>query len=55
MRAGSEFLGTVIGAGLLGFGIDRHFEIQPWAMIILLFVGFVSATMRAQHLMNKKD
>jgi len=55
MKAGSEFLSTVIGAGLLGFGIDRYFEIQPWAMIILLLAGFVGATMRAQHLMNKKD
>ena len=55
MRAGSEFLGTVIGAGLLGFGIDHFFETQPWGILLLLVIGFVSATWRAQKEMNKKD
>ena len=55
MRAGSEFLGTIIGTGLVGFGIDYMLGSQPWGILILLTLGLVGATYRAQKEMNKKD
>ncbi|MBL4804485.1 MAG: AtpZ/AtpI family protein [Alphaproteobacteria bacterium] len=53
MNSGYEFLGSVIGAGILGFAIDQYFDTTPWAMMILLVVGFVGATIKAQRAMNK--
>ncbi|MCB9983962.1 MAG: AtpZ/AtpI family protein [Rhodospirillales bacterium] len=55
MNAGYEFLGTVIASGLVGYGIDRYFDTTPWGMIILLVLGFVTATYKAQKKLNKKD
>lgn len=55
MHAGYEFLGMVITSGLLGYGIDRFFGIAPWGMIILIVLGFITATYKAQKAMNKKD
>lgn len=52
MNSGYEFLGTVIAAGLLGFGIDRYFDTAPWGMMILLIFGFVGSVMRAQYAIN---
>lgn len=55
MKAGSEFLGTVIASGILGFGVDHFFGTTPWGMIALLLLGFVSATIRAQKQMQEPD
>lgn len=55
MNSGYEFLGSVIGAGILGFAIDQYFETAPWAMMALLVFGFVGATVRAQRAMNSGD
>lgn len=55
MKAGSEFLGLVIGSGVLGFGIDHFAGTTPWAMLGLILTGLVYSTVRAQKEMNKKD
>jgi ATP synthase protein I len=55
MNQGYEFLGTVIGAGILGFIIDKFAGTTPWGMMALIVLGFVSATIRAQKAMNKKE
>lgn len=55
MNSGYAFLGSVIGAGILGFAIDRYFDTAPWGMMILLVLGFVGATIRAQREMNSDN
>ena len=54
-KTGYEFLGTVISGGILGFAIDYFFETAPWGLMVCIVFGFVSATIRAQTAMNKKD
>ncbi len=44
---GIEFVGAVLVSGLIGFGIDRYFNSGPWAMIVLLLLGFAAGTRRA--------
>ena len=51
-RAGSEFLASVLGGGLFGFGIDWYFEMTPWAMIIFILIGFISGVYRANAAMK---
>lgn len=54
-RAGSAFLSSVIGGGILGFGIDWLFDSTPWGMMSFLLLGFVSATLRAQAALKKSN
>lgn len=46
---GIEFVGAVLVSGLLGWLIDRYAGLgtAPWAMIILLVLGFAAGTRRA--------
>ena len=46
---GIEFIGTILVCGLIGWGIDRYagFNSSPWAMIVLLLLGFAAGTRRA--------
>jgi ATP synthase protein I len=46
---GIEFVGTVLVSGLIGWLIDQHAGLgtSPWAMIILLVLGFAAGTRRA--------
>ncbi len=44
---GAEFVGAVIVGGGIGWWIDRHFGTGPWAMIVLLIIGFAAGTMNA--------
>ncbi|MGH1455353.1 MAG: AtpZ/AtpI family protein [Alphaproteobacteria bacterium] len=46
-QAGSEFLASVFGGGILGYGIDWFFQTTPWAMIVFIILGFVSGVYRA--------
>lgn len=39
MRAGTELVGAIGGAALIGYGIDRWLEIKPWGLIIMLLLG----------------
>jgi len=42
----------VISAGLLGFGIDKVFDTQPWAFLGFMIIGLVYAVFLAQRTMN---
>ena len=53
-NSGYDFLGTIIGAGLIGFFIDKYFEIAPWALMGFIVFGFVGATIRAQNMMKNE-
>jgi ATP synthase protein I len=46
---GIEFVGTVLVSGLIGWLIDKHAGLgtAPWAMIVLLLLGFAAGTRRA--------
>ncbi len=44
---GIEFVGAVLVSGAIGWGIDQWLDSGPWAMIILLVLGFAAGTRRA--------
>ena len=41
-RLASEFVAAIIVGGALGYGADLLFGTRPWAMVILLLLGFVA-------------
>ena len=53
MRAGSEFLAALCGFSIMGYGIDHYFGTKPWAMIILIILGFVAGVYTANKSMNR--
>lgn len=44
---GIEFVGAVLVSAFLGWLIDRWLGTAPWAMIVLLLLGFAAGTRRA--------
>ncbi len=54
---GIEFVGTVLVSALLGWLIDRYAGLgtSPWAMIVLLVLGFVAGTRRAMQTSKQFD
>jgi ATP synthase protein I len=45
---GIEFIGAVLVSGAIGWGLDHYvFHSAPWAMIVLLVLGFAAGTRRA--------
>ena len=44
---GVEFVGAVLVSAFMGCLIDRFAGTAPWAMIILLLLGFAAGTRRA--------
>lgn len=44
---GVEFVGAVLVSAFIGWLIDRFAGTAPWAMIILLLLGFAAGTRRA--------
>ena len=41
---GMEFIGAVLAGGLIGWFLDRWLGSAPWAMIVLLGLGFAAGT-----------
>lgn len=39
MRAGTELVGAILGAGLIGYGLDQWLGTKPWLLITLLVLG----------------
>lgn len=48
---GIEFVGAVLVSGFIGYAIDRYSGLgtAPWAMIVLLILGFAAGTRRAMQ------
>ncbi len=44
---GIEFVGAMLGFGLIGFWIDSRFETAPWGLVIGAFLGLIGATYNA--------
>ena len=41
-RLASEFVAAIVVGGALGYGIDFVAHTRPWAMIVLLLLGFAA-------------
>jgi ATP synthase protein I len=52
---GIEFVGAVLVSAAIGWGIDRAAGTAPWAMIILLGLGFAAGTRRAMQTSKQFD
>jgi ATP synthase protein I len=54
---GIEFVGTVLVSALIGWLIDRYAGLStaPWAMIVLLLLGFAAGTRRAMQTSKQFD
>jgi ATP synthase protein I len=52
MRAGSEFIGIIIGSGVVGYFIDKFLDTTPFLMILILLLGFGYGIYRAYSVMN---
>lgn len=44
---GIEFVGAVLVSAFIGWLIDRFAGTAPWAMIVMLLLGFAAGTRRA--------
>lgn len=44
-RLASEFVAAIIVGALIGFGIDAALGTKPWAMIVLLLLGFAAGVL----------
>jgi ATP synthase protein I len=54
---GIEFVGAVLVSGLIGWAIDNYAGLgtKPWAMIVLLVLGFAAGTRRAMKTSRQFD
>jgi ATP synthase protein I len=52
---GIEFVGAVLVSAAIGWGIDKLAGTGPWAMIVLLLLGFAAGTRRAMTTSNQFD
>ena len=52
---GIEFVGAVLVSAFIGWLIDRYADTAPWAMIILLLLGFAAGTRRAMKTSSQFD
>ena len=52
---GIEFVGAVLVSGFIGWLIDHFAGTGPWAMIVLLLLGFAAGTRRAMKTSSEFD
>jgi ATP synthase protein I len=52
---GIEFVGAVLVSAFIGWLIDRFAGTAPWAMIIMLLLGFAAGTRRAMQTSKQFD
>jgi ATP synthase protein I len=51
---GFEFLGSILGATLMGWLIDRSFGTGPWGLVGMIFVGFAAGMYRVWKAMDSQ-
>jgi ATP synthase protein I len=49
---GIEFVGAVLVSGFIGWGVDNYAGLgtKPWAMVVMLLLGFAAGTRRAMKM-----
>jgi F0F1-type ATP synthase assembly protein I len=47
-RAGSEFIASLIGAAMAGYGIVWLFKAPAWIALLFIIIGFITGIMRAK-------
>jgi ATP synthase protein I len=52
---GIEFVGAVLVSAFIGWLIDRFTGTAPWAMIVMLLLGFAAGTRRAMQTSKQFD
>jgi|GEM_PF-4616364 ATP synthase protein I len=52
-NSGFDFAGSVIGAGVIGFFLDRTFGTAPWCLVGMVVLGFVGGMASAWSAMQK--
>ncbi len=52
---GIEFIGAVLVSAFIGWLIDRFAGTAPWAMIVMLLLGFAAGTRRAMQTSKQFD
>ncbi len=52
---GIEFVGAVLVSGFIGWLIDRWMGSKPWALIVMLVLGFAAGTRRAMQTASDFD
>ncbi len=53
--AGVEFVGGVLVCSALGWWLDKTFDTRPWALIILMLLGFAVGTWNALRLSAREQ
>ena len=41
-RAGAELVGSILGGGLIGYGLDYYFETKPIFFLIFILLGVIT-------------
>lgn len=52
MTAGSNFIGSIVGGGIVGYGIGYFFGNLPLWLILFMFAGFGYGIFRAAKIMK---
>ena len=54
-RVGFDFVGSVVGSGIVGALLDRAFDTSPWCLLGLVVFGFAAGVMNAWRSMQKSS
>ena len=50
----STMVGYPFGGIVIGFGLDKLFNTQPWIMIVLMFLAFIGGCIHAMRLVKNR-
>ena len=54
-RVGIDFVGSIVGAGVLGALCDHVFDTAPWCLLGFVLVGFVGGMITVWRSLQKND
>lgn len=55
IRVGADLAAAVVVGGVLGYGIDSWLGTRPWAMILMLFLGFAAGFLNIYRAQTGQD
>ncbi len=50
LRAGTEIVSAILVGCLLGYWVDKIFNIAPFGMVIMVFLGFIASILNIYRL-----